>query len=154
MRPAGVRGVVLAGFPDFVNEESAGLICAAVQIVLQATLFLARWGDERAKLGFEEDVLAFLGAESDDEGDGIFREFADRCAARTPAGRPPRSFAGFPFGHVGGDCTPNSFNGKENREAGRARYAGALARFAGYFWSASLRPAFRLSKFRRVLSTK
>jgi len=116
MRRAGVRGVVFSGFPDFMEEERAGLIGAAMQIELQAAFFFARWRDERAKLGFEEDVLPFLGAESNDQGDGIFREFGVRCAARTPAGRPLRSFARFPFGHVGGDCTPNSFNGKENRK--------------------------------------
>ena len=156
---AGVRGVVLASFPDFVKEESAGLVGAAVQIVLQAAFFLARGGNERAKLGFEEDVSPFLGAESDDQDDRIFREFRYRGAARTPAGRPLRSFAGFPFGHVGGDCTPNSFNRKEEPgypacppEGGR--YARMLAKDDGYFWSASFRPAFRLSKFRSVLSTR
>ena len=116
MWSAGVGGMVLAGSPDFVEKEGAGLVGAAMQIELQAAFFLARWPDERAKLGFEEDVLPFLGAESDDQGDRIFREFRYRGAARTPAGRPLRSFAGFPFGHVGGDCTPNSVNGKENRD--------------------------------------
>ena len=118
---AGVRGVVLAGFPDFVKEESARLVGAAMQIVLQAAFFLARGGNERAKLGFEEDVSPFLGAESDDQDDRIFREFRYRGAARTPAGRPLRSFAGFPFGHVGGDCTPNSFNGKEKSNYGNVQ---------------------------------
>jgi hypothetical protein len=108
-------GMVLAGSPDFVEKEGAGLVDATVKVKSQAALFLARWGDERAKFGFEEDVLAFLGAEGDDQGDCVFREFGDRCAARTPAGRPLRNFAGFPFGHVGGDCTPNSFNRKKNR---------------------------------------
>ena len=110
-------GMVLAGSPDFVEKEGAGLVGATMQIKSQAPLFLARWRDERAKFGFEEEVLAFLGAESNDLGDGVFWEFGDRCAARTPADRPLRSFAGFVFGHVGGDCTPNSFNGKENWDA-------------------------------------
>jgi hypothetical protein len=113
MGRAGVRGMVLAGSPDFMEKESAGLVDATMKVKSQAPLFLARWCDERAKFGFEEDVLAFLGAEGDDQGDRIFREFRYLCAARTPAGRPLRSFAGFPFGHVGGDCTPNSFNGKQ-----------------------------------------
>jgi len=86
MRRAGVGGVMLAGFPNFVKEECTGLICAAVQIVLQAAFFLACGRDERAKLGFEEDVLTFLGAESDDERDRVFRKFRGRDAARTPAG--------------------------------------------------------------------
>src|SRR5258706_4555608 len=104
---AGVRGVVLAGFPDFVKEESARLVGAAVQIVLQAAFFLARGGNERAKLGFEEDVSPFLGAERDDQDDRIFREFRYRGAARPPAARPLAAFAGVPFGLVGAACTPN-----------------------------------------------
>jgi hypothetical protein len=115
MGRAGVGGMVFAGSPDFVEKESAGLVGATMQVESQATLFLARWREERAKFGFEEEVLAFLGAESDDQGDGVFREFGDRWAARTPADQPLQNFAGFPFGHVGGDCTPNSFNRKENR---------------------------------------
>jgi hypothetical protein len=97
-----------------MEKESAGLVGATMKVKSQATLFLARWRNERTKFGFEEEVLAFLGTESDDQSDGVFREFCDRLAARTPAGRPLRSFAGFPFGHVGGDCTPNKGNGKEN----------------------------------------
>jgi hypothetical protein len=121
-----VRGMVLAGSPDFVEKEGAGLVGATMQIKSQAPFFLARWCDERAKFGFEEDVLAFFGAESDDQGDGIFREFGDRCAARTPADRPLRGFAGFPFGHVGGDCTPNSFNRKKNRDTPLVHLKGTL----------------------------
>jgi len=117
MRGAGVCGVVFAGSPDFVEEKGTGLIHATVQIETQASGFLAGGHEEGAKLGFEEDMLAFLGAESDDQSDRVFREFADRCSASTPAGRPLRSFAGFAFGHIGGDCTPNSFNGKEKRDS-------------------------------------
>jgi len=113
MRGTGVGGVVLASSPDFVEKESVGLIGATMKIEPQAALFLTRGRDERAEFGFEEDVLAFLGAHRDDESDCVFREFRDWSAARTPASRPPRSFAGFPFGHVGGDCTPNGLNGKE-----------------------------------------
>ena len=72
---SGMRGVVLAGSPDFVEKEGAGLVGATMQVKSQAPLFLARWRDERAKFGFEEDVLAFLGAKSDDQGDGVFGEF-------------------------------------------------------------------------------
>jgi hypothetical protein len=70
-----VGGMVLAGSPDFVEKEGAGLVGATMKVKLKAALFLARWRDERAKFGFEEDVLAFLGAKSDDQGDRIFREF-------------------------------------------------------------------------------
>ena len=45
VRRAGVRRVVLASFPDFVEEECAGLVGAAVQVELQAAIFLARGSD-------------------------------------------------------------------------------------------------------------
>lgn len=73
MGRAGVRGVVLAGSPDFVEKESAWLVGASMKIKSQATFFLARRRDQRAELGFEEHVLAFFGAESDDQGDRVFR---------------------------------------------------------------------------------
>ena len=62
MGGAGVRGMVLAGSPDFVEKEGTGLVDATMKVKLQAAFFLARWRDERAKLRFEEDVLPFLGA--------------------------------------------------------------------------------------------
>ena len=45
---AGVRGVVLAGSPDFMEKESAGLVDATMKIKSQAALVLARWPDKRA----------------------------------------------------------------------------------------------------------
>ena len=48
MRGAGVPCVVVAGFPNFVKEECAGLVGAAMQIILQAAFFPARGRDERA----------------------------------------------------------------------------------------------------------
>jgi len=117
MRGAGVGGVVLAGSPDFVEQESAGLVGASMKVESQAALFLARWREESSEFGFEEDVLAFLGAERHDESDCVFREFRDRGAVGAAPGGPPGGFAGFPFGHVGGDCTPNSFIGKEKWDA-------------------------------------
>jgi hypothetical protein len=116
VRGAGVCRVVFARSPDFVEEKGTGVIHATVQIETQASGFLTGGHEKGTKLGFEEDVLAFLGAESDDQSDGVFGELRCRGAARTRAGRPLRSFAGFPFGHVGGDCTPNRVNGKGNRD--------------------------------------
>jgi hypothetical protein len=83
---AGVRGMALARSPNFMEKESAGLVDATMKIKSQAAFFLARRRDERAKLGFEEDVLPFLGAEGDDQGNRVFREFTDGCAVRTPPG--------------------------------------------------------------------
>ena len=41
MRCARMRRMVFAAFPDFVKKKCAGLICTAVQIVLEAAFFLA-----------------------------------------------------------------------------------------------------------------
>ena len=70
-------GVVVAGFPDFVKEKCAGLIGAAVQIVLQAAFFLAGGSDKGAEFGFEEELLAFFGAEENDEGHRVFGELGE-----------------------------------------------------------------------------
>jgi hypothetical protein len=105
--------MVLAGSPDFVEKEGAGLVGTTMQVKSQAPLFLARWRNKSTEFGFEKDVLAFLGAKRNDKRNGTFRELCDRGAVRAP----PRGFAGFLFRHVGGDCTPNSVNGKENWNA-------------------------------------
>ncbi len=127
---AGVRGVMLAGFPDFVEEEGAGLIDTAVQIESQAAYFLAGGYEKGAKLGFEERVLPFFGAEDNDQGDCALGKLGGSCGARVAAGAELGNFAGFSFGHVGGDCTPNSVNRKENRNAGRSPNPVRAARFA------------------------
>ncbi len=111
---SGVRGVVLAGSPDFMEKESAGLVGATMKIESQAALFLARRCNKSTEFGFEKDVLAFLGAQRNDKRNGTFRELCDRRAVGAPPGGPPRGFAGFLFWHVGGDCTPNGSIGKEN----------------------------------------
>ena len=102
---AGMRGVMFAAFPDFMEQIRAGLVCAAMQIVLQAAFFLARGSDEGAKFGFKEQVLAFLGAENDDEGESAFGKFGDLGAAGIASGARPGGFLRFSFGHIGGDCT-------------------------------------------------
>ena len=68
-----MRGVILAGSPDFMEKESAGLVGARVKIESQAPFFLARWRNQRAKFGFEEHVLAFFGSKGDNQGDCVFR---------------------------------------------------------------------------------
>ena len=89
VRGTRVRGVMFPAFPDFVEQKRAGLIGAAVQIVLQTAFFLARRRDKGAKLGFEEQVLAFLRPKDDDEGESAFREFADLNAGGfAPGARP------------------------------------------------------------------
>ena len=66
VRGFGVCSVVVAGFPDFMKEKLPGLIGGAMQIVLQAAFFFARWADESAEFRFQQKVLAFFGTQGDD----------------------------------------------------------------------------------------
>ncbi len=68
MRGLGVEAMVFAGGPDFVEQEGAGDFEGAVQVVGEAAFFAAGGGDEGAEFCFEDEVLAFLGAEDDDQG--------------------------------------------------------------------------------------
>ncbi len=67
-------GVGLARGPDFMQQECARAISGAVQIVEQAALFPARWSDQGAQFGLEEQFLTFAGAQMDDEGYRLFRK--------------------------------------------------------------------------------
>jgi hypothetical protein len=75
VRRFGVCGVVLAGLPNFMEKIGAWLIGAAMEIELEATLFLSRGIDQRAKFGFEKQILAFAGAQENDTGNSAFGEF-------------------------------------------------------------------------------
>jgi hypothetical protein len=109
-----VGNVMLATFPNFVEKEHGGLIGAAVQIVLQAAFFLARRSNQRAEFGFEQHVLAFLGAERDDKHNSAFGKLGD-LGTWGPAGRLPfRGAFLFRFGHIGGDCI--AIANKSNRD--------------------------------------
>ena len=66
VRGFGVQAMMFAGGPDFVEEEGAGDVDRAVQFVGEAAFFAARGADEGAEFGFEEDLLAGLGAQDDD----------------------------------------------------------------------------------------
>jgi hypothetical protein len=139
-----MRGMVFTAFPYFVEQKCAWLIGAAMQIVLQAAFFFSCGADEGSQLGLQKQVLAFLGAEHHDQGQRALGKFGDFGAARLTAGAPLERLLRFSFGHVGGDFTPNAPKRNGNCSGGRG---------VGYF-SASLRPAFRLSKFSRVLRTR
>lgn len=111
---AGVRGVMVAGFPDFVEEKSAGLFDAAMQIKTHATVFFARGSDEGAQLGFQKQVLSLFGAHDHHQGDRVLRKPDNGGVAGTPAGGAFYGSAGSRFGHDRGDCTPNAREGKRN----------------------------------------
>jgi hypothetical protein len=105
VRRFGVCGVVLASLPDFVEEIGAGLIGTAMKIVLEAAFFFSRGSDESAKFGFEKQVLAFAGAQENDQGNGAFGEFLNFYAMWFAAASGALRFS---FGHDGGDCTANA----------------------------------------------
>jgi hypothetical protein len=66
VRSFGVKAMMLASGPDFVQQESTGDVERAVQVVGEAAFFAACGADESAEFGFEEDFLARLGAQDDD----------------------------------------------------------------------------------------
>jgi hypothetical protein len=101
-----VRNVVLATFPNFVEEKRAWLLGGAVKIVLQTAFFLARGTDERAQFRFEQQVLALFGAEHHNQSESTLGKLGDFCALRPATGPPLDRFLRFSFRHVGGDCTP------------------------------------------------
>ena len=152
-----MRGVVIAGEPDFVEEELTQLVGGAVEVVLETAFFLARGPNEGTELGFEEKVLPFAGAHEDDEGDGVLGKLDSLEGGNFPVTRPAsgRGLA-LGLGHNGGDCTANKGNGKEKRPgmAGERPFRGEGGQGAAGESSSSLRPASRLSKLRRALRTK
>src|SRR5271166_1475391 len=85
-----------------------------MQIILQAALLLPRRADEGAQLSFEKQVLAFLGAQRDDQSKGTLGKLGDSGARRPTAGAPLGGLLLFSFGHVGGDFTPNRPQSNEN----------------------------------------
>jgi hypothetical protein len=99
----GVQAMVFAGGPDFVEQEGAGDFEGAVQVVGEAAFFAAGGGDERAKFGFEQRLLAFLGAEDDGQGYGVFGELGGCASSRLAPRCVPFCFA---LRHRRGDCTP------------------------------------------------
>jgi hypothetical protein len=66
VRGFGVKAMMFASGPDFVEEEGARDVEGAVQVVGEAAFFAARVADEGAEFGFKEDFLARLGAQDDD----------------------------------------------------------------------------------------
>src|SRR5260370_22249212 len=74
VRSLGMKAMVFAGGPDFVEQQGAGDFDSAMEVVSEAAFFAAGGGDERAEFGFEQGLLALLGAKDDDKGYGVFGE--------------------------------------------------------------------------------
>ena len=75
VRGFGVKTMMFAGGPDFVQQESAGDVERPVQVVGEAAFFAACGADESAEFGFEENFLARLSAQDDDQSYGVCGEF-------------------------------------------------------------------------------
>jgi hypothetical protein len=80
MGSLGVPAMMIARGPHFVEEESAGHLKGAVQVVGDAAFFAARGSDQGAELGFEQTFLSFFAAEDHDQGYGVFGELAGRAS--------------------------------------------------------------------------
>ena len=64
--------MIFARAPYFVEQEGVGWLNGAMQIILDAALFAASGSDQRAQLGFEQSLLAGLGAQDHDKRHGVF----------------------------------------------------------------------------------
>jgi hypothetical protein len=116
MRSPGMKAMVFAGGPDFVEQEGAGDFESAMEVVSEAAFFAAGGGDEGAELGFEQAFLAFLGAKDDDQGYRVFGE-PGGCARTRLASR--CGLLCFALRHGGGDCTPTGGKEKAARTGGK-----------------------------------
>jgi len=118
MRGLGVKAMVFAGGPDFVEQEGAGDFDGAMEVVSEAAFLAAGGGDERAEFGFEQGLLAFLGAKDDDQGYSVFGE-PGGCARTRLASR--CGLLCFALRHGGGDCTPTGGKEKAAQTGGKRR---------------------------------
>jgi hypothetical protein len=73
-----MEAMMAARGPYLVEEECAGHVEGAMQVVGDTAFFAARGPDEGAKLGFQQAFLTFFGAENHDQGHGAFRELGGR----------------------------------------------------------------------------
>ena len=67
-----VLGVGVAGLPDFVEQERAGGVRRAIQIVAKAAVFFSSGSNQGPQLRFQDRFLAFARSQQDNERDGIF----------------------------------------------------------------------------------
>ena len=72
MGGVGVLGVRFAAFPDFVEQECAGRVDRAVQIVAKAAVFFSSGSDHAAQFRFKNCLLAFARAQQNDQRDRVF----------------------------------------------------------------------------------
>lgn len=69
-----VQAMGFARRPDFMQQVRAWYVGATMQIVGDATVFLAGGADERAEFRFEQGFLTFARFKQYDESDRLFRQ--------------------------------------------------------------------------------
>ena len=77
-----VLGVSIASLPDFVEQECAGRVRGAVQVVAKTAFFFSSGSYQGAQLRFENRFLAFARSQQDNQRDSIFRELRVGAWAR------------------------------------------------------------------------
>src|SRR5262249_13909465 len=108
-----VSRMMLARFPNFVQQKRTASVRRAVQIVLHAAVCLARWRYQPLEFRQKEWFVTRVGAHKSDDRDSTLRQIGMICSAASfRASALQRSFLRLLFGHRGGDCTPNTPIGK------------------------------------------
>ena len=74
MGRVGVLGVRISVFPNFVEQQCAGRVRGAIQIVTKAAVFFSSGRYHSAQFRFENRLLAFAGAQLNDQRNSIFGE--------------------------------------------------------------------------------
>ena len=78
----GMCRVVFFRLPNFVEQKSSATICGAMQIVLEAAIFLARRSHQRAKLGLEKWFVTRSRPEKHNDRHAVLRQLCViRCAS-------------------------------------------------------------------------
>src|ERR1700719_509248 len=120
MRGLHVKAMMLAGGPDFVEQEGAGDFEGAVQVVGEAAFFAARGSDQSAELRFKHAFLTFFGPEYNYQGYGVFGELGAPARWSTTSGFTCGGcFLPFALRHGGGDFTPIGRKEKAARTGGK-----------------------------------
>jgi hypothetical protein len=117
--------VMFFRLPHFVEQERSASIRGAMQIVLQATVFLSGWSHQRAKLRFQKRFVSRARPQQYDDGHAMLRQpcvVRPASATRTSPGR----LLCLLFRHCGRDCTPTTPFGKQNHRKENGLSAGPL----------------------------
>jgi len=103
----GMKAMMLAAGPYFMQQKGPRRRGAAVQIVPQAAIFAARRRNQRAQLGLEQTVLPIFGSQNHDECHSLFGQLARSRGVSFLTRGAGRNLLRLAFRHRGRDCTPS-----------------------------------------------